>query len=206
VYYARGLVSAQDGAFVGQLVFRGLLEPWAHPLYTALFGLGVGIARESPPGPRRWLAPLAGYLGAVTLHAVWNLTALVSGGLGVPLVIPLLLLYGLVLLLFLGIVVALVVREGRILREQLAEHVELGQITAAQYALIVSPLGRLSALLSLGRDGRRLVQVGARLAMAKWHVERAARHHEETQSAASLLPLAEELESLSRALQPRPAR
>jgi RsiW-degrading membrane proteinase PrsW (M82 family) len=206
VYYARGLVSSEDGAFVTQVVFRGLLEPWAHPLYTALFGLGVGVARESPPGARRIVAPLLGYLGAVSLHAVWNLTALVSQSLGVPLVLPLLALYMLVLLLFLVIVVALVAREGRILREQLQEHVRLGHVTAEQYALIVSPVGRLSALLSLGRDGRRLVQVGARLAMAKWHVERAARNNEQTQSVVSVLPLAQELERLSHALQPRAAR
>lgn len=56
---------------VATVVLRLVLAPFAHPLFTSLIGLGVGLA-VSRPGPRRWLYPAAGYLGAVALHALWN--------------------------------------------------------------------------------------------------------------------------------------
>ena len=56
---------------VATVVLRLVLAPFAHPLFTSLIGLGVGLA-VSRPGPNRWLYPAAGYLGAVALHALWN--------------------------------------------------------------------------------------------------------------------------------------
>ncbi|HEU5269775.1 MAG TPA: PrsW family intramembrane metalloprotease [Jatrophihabitans sp.] len=56
---------------VATVVLRLVLAPFAHPLFTSLIGLGVGLA-VSRGGPRRWLYPAAGYLGAVALHALWN--------------------------------------------------------------------------------------------------------------------------------------
>jgi len=56
---------------VTTVVLRLVLAPFAHPLFTSLIGLGMGLA-VARPGPGRWIYPAAGYLGAVALHALWN--------------------------------------------------------------------------------------------------------------------------------------
>ena len=50
-------------------VLRGVLSPFAHPLFTAMTGIGLGIAARADNPTTRWLAPLGGYLLAVLLHA-----------------------------------------------------------------------------------------------------------------------------------------
>jgi RsiW-degrading membrane proteinase PrsW (M82 family) len=54
------------------ILMRLVLAPFAHPLFTSLTGLGVGLAISRSRGPARWLYPVAGFTGAVTLHALWN--------------------------------------------------------------------------------------------------------------------------------------
>ncbi|AUG79030.1 hypothetical protein CFP65_4276 [Kitasatospora sp. MMS16-BH015] len=60
---------------VHTFVLRGLLSPFAHPLFTALTGLGLAVALTTG---RRWLARTAGPLGlllAMALHGTWNAAA-----------------------------------------------------------------------------------------------------------------------------------
>ncbi|MDH6122066.1 PrsW family intramembrane metalloprotease [Kitasatospora sp. GAS204B] len=60
---------------VHTFVLRALLAPFAHPLFTALTGVGLAVALTSH---RRWLARTAGPLGllaAVALHGGWNAAA-----------------------------------------------------------------------------------------------------------------------------------
>ncbi len=57
---------------VATVVLRLVLAPFAHPLFTSMTGLGVGLAVSRPHAPARWRYPLAGYLAAVALHALWN--------------------------------------------------------------------------------------------------------------------------------------
>jgi len=70
------------------VVLRLVLAPFAHPLFTSLIGYGIGVA-STRTGSGRWLYPVAGYLGAVALHALWNssLTFGLAGYLVVYLVI-----------------------------------------------------------------------------------------------------------------------
>ena len=56
---------------VTTVVLRLVIGPFAHPLFTSLIGLGVGLA-VSRGRPNRWVYPAVGYLGAVALHALWN--------------------------------------------------------------------------------------------------------------------------------------
>jgi hypothetical protein len=49
-----------------------VLAPFAHPLFTAMTGIGVGLAVSHPSGTIRWAAPVLGYALAVGLHALWN--------------------------------------------------------------------------------------------------------------------------------------
>jgi protease PrsW len=53
-------------------VLRGVLAPFAHPLFTTMTGIGLGVAVTARSARVRWLAPIGGYLLAVFLHASWN--------------------------------------------------------------------------------------------------------------------------------------
>ncbi|MET8544774.1 PrsW family intramembrane metalloprotease [Kitasatospora sp. NPDC004799] len=60
---------------VQTFVLRALLSPFAHPLFTALTGIGLAVALTTA---RRWLARLAvpvGLLLAMALHGTWNAAA-----------------------------------------------------------------------------------------------------------------------------------
>ncbi|MFI2608195.1 PrsW family glutamic-type intramembrane protease [Kitasatospora sp. NPDC018619] len=60
---------------VQTFVLRALLSPFAHPLFTALTGIGLALALTTG---RRWLARLAvpvGLLLAMALHGTWNAAA-----------------------------------------------------------------------------------------------------------------------------------
>jgi protease PrsW len=68
------------GSATGLFVIRGIFSPFAHPLFTSLTGVGVGIAVVAKTHRWRFLAPLLGYLAAVTAHASWNASTFLGGG------------------------------------------------------------------------------------------------------------------------------
>jgi RsiW-degrading membrane proteinase PrsW (M82 family) len=70
------------GSATSLFVVRGVFSPFAHPLFTAFFGIGIGFAVMAKTRPWRLLAPLLGYLAAVTAHASWNASAFFAGGRG----------------------------------------------------------------------------------------------------------------------------
>jgi hypothetical protein len=179
---------------VGDRFFlRGVLTPWLHPLFTAMTGIGFGISRETTNAALRWLAPFGGYIVGVTLHAIWNFipTAL---GAAFWYLIPLWLLF---VMAFFGIVVALVIRKGRVIRTYLRDEVLLGNLSQEEVNLITSPVGRLTCTLSWrGATGRAFIGAGARLALSKWHTHRAMRGQKRTISADFIVPLRLELSRL----------
>lgn len=67
-------------ALTATFVVRGLISPFAHPLFTTFTGIGVGIAVGSRRPVVRFLAPLGGYLLAVAAHAIWNTSTLYGFG------------------------------------------------------------------------------------------------------------------------------
>ena len=72
-----GLVG-QDGGVLAVLILRGVLSPFAHPLFTSMTGIGCGLAAVSRSAPARVLYVLVGYALAVVLHALWNSSATLS--------------------------------------------------------------------------------------------------------------------------------
>ncbi|GAA1986349.1 hypothetical protein GCM10009738_77620 [Kitasatospora viridis] len=60
---------------VHTFVLRALLTPFAHPLFTALTGLGLAVSLTCAGRRRARLAAPAGWLAAVALHGVWNAAA-----------------------------------------------------------------------------------------------------------------------------------
>lgn len=63
------------GGVVTAFILRGVLSPFTHPLFTAMIGIGLGVAVRTSSRWLRVVAPLAGYLVAVLLHALWNAAA-----------------------------------------------------------------------------------------------------------------------------------
>src|SRR5258708_30686198 len=154
-YYSRAslveTLGHQHGALTTAFVLRGMLSPWGHPLYTSMTGIGFGISRETHKTWLRWLAPVFGHMSAVFLHALWNGAATISGML-VMLMLPLWLLFNFA---FLGIIIWLVMRKGRIIRDNLKDEVLIGTLTQQELNLICSPFGRLKATFAHGVSAGR---------------------------------------------------
>jgi len=199
MYYLRGGLAGE----MGQLfVLRGVLTPWLHPLFTAMTGLGIGIAREHGARWARIVFPLLGYGLAVLLHACWNALPLLFGKAAVLLNLIVGILLALAFMVVLGFLVR---RQGRIIRLHLEDEVLAGNLTRREAALIGSPLGRLRATLSRqGVTGRKFIRAGVRLALSKWHAARAVKRQRRTINAGFIGPLRQELARLRSELDARP--
>jgi protease PrsW len=73
--------ASAEGALVPVLIARGLLSPFAHPLFTVWIGIAVG--RAVVRGRNPVVGALPGLLLAILLHALWNLATVVATGGGV---------------------------------------------------------------------------------------------------------------------------
>ncbi len=74
-----GFGDSSSPGVIAAFILRGVLAPFTHPLFTAMIGIGIGIAARSSSGKIRVVAPLLGYLAAVVLHALWNGAATLGG-------------------------------------------------------------------------------------------------------------------------------
>ena len=194
IYYGNAAreeaVLGHSGILAGTVVVRGILGPWGHPLYTSMTGLGFGIARETNKTWLKWLAPLGGYMFAAFLHSTWNTAATLSNAL-VLLMLPLWFLF---VLAFFILVIWLVKRKGKIIRDHLRDEVLMGNLTPWELELITSPVGRIKATFSFGGGaGRRFIDAAARLALSKWHTGRATMGRKMTVSADMIYPLRQDL-------------
>lgn len=187
IYYARAMQEADGVAGLAFTVFlRGVLAPWGHPLYTSMTGIGLGLAREAENKYVRFVAPFAGYGGAVFLHALWNGTSLVGGGEAFLCMLPLWLMF---VAAFIILVMVLVSRRGRIIRQHLVDEVALKNITPQELDLVCSAFGGVVAFAKKGRKGSEFVRAVARLGLSKWHTARAMRGQNKTFSMDFIVPL-----------------
>ena len=79
LYYGRAVAKEGFGALLVVFVLRGVLGPFTHAVYTAMTGIGFGIARETHKPALRALAPLVGFGLAAFLHFLWNTLAGAGG-------------------------------------------------------------------------------------------------------------------------------
>jgi RsiW-degrading membrane proteinase PrsW (M82 family) len=127
-------------------ITRVLISGFAHPLFTSMTGVGLGIAARSADRVVRIAAPLAGLLLAMILHGTWNLAPTLVQQTGQPLI----LLYSYISLMvpiFLGMVgLAIWLRgwEGRLTERRLPDYVRAGWLTPPEVAAL-SSLGRRHA-------------------------------------------------------------
>jgi len=149
VYY---LSASDEGELPATFFLRGVMGPFAHPLFTAATGVGIGIAATTRRPGLRLTAPILGYLIAVLTHAVWNGSAL-WGGRGF------LIAYGVVMLPLLGIVLGLAIwaryREGRMLSTALTQVAEFGWIRPDEIRWVARLSDRVSARSYAKRVGGR---------------------------------------------------
>ncbi|MGZ8736222.1 MAG: PrsW family intramembrane metalloprotease [Nocardioides sp.] len=146
------------GSAVGVFVVRGIFSPFAHPLFTAFIGVGVGYAVVSRSGAARFLAPLAGYLLAVTAHAIWNGTAFFGGGQ--YFVLTYLVLMVPAFLLLVGFATWARRREGVMLTRALTDAAGRGFLTHAEVPWLVRlPARRASRAHALRAGGRQAERV-----------------------------------------------
>ena len=131
-YYISALVRPSVGgvSLLGvTFVFRGILAPLAHPMFTSMTGIGVAYAAMHRHGG--W-AVVLGLLGAMTLHGLWN--GLTTFGLA-----GLVLAYGLlgcVLVALIAVVVADRRRVVRLIRRYLPAYQASGLITETELRML----------------------------------------------------------------------
>ncbi|GIM93552.1 PrsW family intramembrane metalloprotease [Paractinoplanes toevensis] len=125
--------------FIVRILFTG----FAHPLFTSMTGIGLGIATRSGDRRVRWLAPVAGLLLAMILHGTFNLLPTLSVSFSQPLIM----LYGylgfMVPFFFavVGFAIALRSWEGRLTERVLPLYVRSGWFSPPEVAALGS-LGR----------------------------------------------------------------
>jgi RsiW-degrading membrane proteinase PrsW (M82 family) len=162
---------------VATVVLRLVLAPFAHPLFTSMTGIGVGLAISRPNSRTRWLLPVIGYLLAVALHALWNSS--LTFGLGGYLVVYVVIMVP----VFIGVV--LLARRHRrreqdVVNRQLPAMVYFRWITAAEAGWLASIAARRAWLRSVtersGRSGAQALRdfqlAATELAFLRDRVER----------------------------------
>ncbi len=129
-------------------IVRILMSAFAHPLFSAAAGIGLGVAARSGSVAVRVIAILVGVVAAMVLHASWNLMAVLTGWTGEPLVF----LYGYVGLmvpLFLGAIgLAIWLRSregGQMTQRMLPDYVRAGWLAPPEVASLRSLGTRNSA-------------------------------------------------------------
>jgi RsiW-degrading membrane proteinase PrsW (M82 family) len=149
--YRTGLEEAGPATGL-QLVFaifivRILMSGFAHPLFTAAAGIGVGVAARSPSTTARWLALAGGIVAAMVLHGTWNLMSVLAAETGEPLFV----LYGYVAVMLpilagaVGFAIWLRGREGQLTQRTLPDYVRAGWLSPPEVAALRSLGTRHSA-------------------------------------------------------------
>jgi RsiW-degrading membrane proteinase PrsW (M82 family) len=165
LYYMQSYVGDETtpgglSAATGLFILRGVISPFAHPLFTSAIGIGLGYALTVRSWFARIAAPLIGYAVAVALHAAWNASALLGG----PSAFLLTYLVAMLPALALVLAIALWVRrqEGRVLVAALQDCARMGWLHPDEIPWVASPSHRAAARVFAGRlrgpDGERAVR------------------------------------------------
>lgn len=148
--YARGIEEYGRATGVTMLLatflLRILIFGLAHPLFTSMVGVGLGVAARTANRSIRITAPLIGLLLAMMLHGLWNFTPTFTAATGEPVI----LLYGYLAVMvpiffgMLGLALWLRSWEGRLTERVLPDYVRAGWLTPPEVAALGS-LGRRHA-------------------------------------------------------------
>lgn len=176
LYYGRAISEAGMAGLVVLFVMRGIMSPFAHVTFTAMTGIGCGIARESHSSAVKILMPILGYIGAVVLHAIWNGMAVFGGLQGFAVGYAILEFPFFVAFIIFSLIVML--RQNRILKEMLAIDVARGLIPAEHARKATSAFRSSGWLISGLFEGKfkarsRYIRAIGKLGLSYWHIQRA---------------------------------
>jgi RsiW-degrading membrane proteinase PrsW (M82 family) len=176
LYYGGGLAKGGSSQLLVLFVLRGIMSPFAHVSFTAMTGIGCGLARESHNKIFRIIMPIIGYGCAVFLHALWNGMATVAGLGGfilgyVVLEVPF-------FLIFVGFAFYTMHRQNKILKEMLAIDVARGLIPKEHLEIATSAFRSSGWLLGSIFNGKfkarnRYLRAVGKLGLTYWHIQRA---------------------------------
>lgn len=176
LYYGNALVYGGLPILIATFVMRGILSPFAHVSFTAMTGIGCGIARESHNGFIKVLMPFLGWVAAVILHFIWNAMAVFGGNEKF--------LWGYLILeipffaIFVIFSFYIMHRQNKILREMLAIDIARGLIPEEHAKKAMSAFrssGWIIGGLFEGKFKARSSYVRAigKLGLSYWHIQRA---------------------------------
>lgn len=169
--------------FMWMLVVRCILSPFAHVLFTGVFGLAIGWAARHHEAWRFVVTGAVGLLAAIGLHALWNGGAvLVLPLLGIEPGNPLswVIYYLLVQVPLFGVVVWMLMRlqdqDVAVLRRRLDEYRRAGWFTREEVRMITEWKTRRAALHwarkqppHVAEAMRGFIRSATRLAFAREH-------------------------------------
>ncbi|MCC4909714.1 PrsW family intramembrane metalloprotease [Microbacterium sp. cx-59] len=141
-YFAQAWIEGGPQLASATFFVRGILSPFAHVMFTAVTGFALGLAARRGASVRAAIAPwLAGLVGAVILHALWNGSALLGDffALYTALQVPL-------FLVFIGGILMLRREESRLTRARLGDYAAAGWFTAEEVEMLATGAGRRRAL------------------------------------------------------------
>jgi RsiW-degrading membrane proteinase PrsW (M82 family) len=177
-YYGKAVLQGGGENLTLIFVVRGALSPFAHPMFTSLTGIGLGLARQSRSMFVKLVTPVFGLVAAISMHAIWNGSGVFFGGTGFILMYVVIMIPAFFIMF---VVIALALRrEGQVIREHLTPDFQGGLLTQDEYIQLCSIRGRMGASYNaFSRGGlnhwqarRRLNQTASELA---FHRSRLAR-------------------------------
>lgn len=140
-YLGRAYTDYGSGGLTSVFVLRCVMAPFAHPLFTACTGIGLGLAASvARTRASRLGFGLGGYACAVLLHGIWNLSAAAGTYLRVYVLfqVP-------VFVAFIVLVLVLRRRETHVVRVHLSQYADAGWLTHPEVAMLASVAARRTA-------------------------------------------------------------
>jgi len=141
-YYGRAVMESGSG-LTGVFILRGTLSPFAHPLFTSMTGIGLGLARQSRNTFVKLVMPVLGLLTAISMHAIWNGSVVLFGGLGFLFAYLVIMVPAFVIIL--AVIVVALRREGQVVKEFLHPDLQGGRLTQQEYERLCTIRGRMGA-------------------------------------------------------------
>ena len=149
IYLGREFVEYGQQGLTELFILRCIMGPFAHPLFTAFTGIGLGLAVAVMRSAwSRVLVALGGFLLAALLHGIWNLSAATGHLIGAYVLfqVPL-------FLCFLALVIGLRYREGRLIRTYLSQYADAGWLSHQEVAMLSSLPARRQARIWANQQG-----------------------------------------------------
>jgi RsiW-degrading membrane proteinase PrsW (M82 family) len=151
LYLGREFVEYGQQGLTELFILRCIMGPFAHPLFTAFTGIGLGLAVAVMRRPwSRVLVALGGYFIAALLHGIWNLSAATGHLIGAYVLFQVPLFLG-----FIALIVGLRYREGRLIRTYLSQYADAGWLSHQEVAMLSSIPARRQARAWASQQGGR---------------------------------------------------